>query len=76
MSIPTPQERLIVALDLPTIPEAKALVAVIGDAAVFYKIGLELFMQPGFFDFLDWLRSEHKRVFVDLKFFDLSLIHI
>lgn len=67
----TPNERLIVALDLPTLPEAKALVGEIGDAVVFYKIGLELFMQPGFFDFLDWLRSEHKRVFVDLKFFDI-----
>ena len=65
------RERLIVALDLPDIPAAKRLVGQLGDAAVFYKIGLELFMADGFFDFLDWLRGEKKKVFVDLKFFDI-----
>lgn len=68
---PPAHERLIVALDLPTMPEARSLVVTLGDAVSFYKIGLELFMQPGFFELLDWLRAEHKRVFVDLKFFDI-----
>ena len=71
MQKPSAHERLIVALDLPTIPDAKSLVLKLGDAASFYKIGLELFMQLGFFELLDWLRAEHKRVFVDLKFFDI-----
>lgn len=64
-------ERLIAALDLPAIPQAKALVLKLGDTVAFYKIGLELFMQPGLFDLLDWLRAQNKRVFVDLKFFDI-----
>ena len=65
------RERLIVALDVPDIPAARALVERLGDAAVFYKIGLELFMAPGFFEFLDHLRARKKKVFVDLKFFDI-----
>lgn len=70
MPIPA-RERLIVALDLPDIPAARALVERLGDAVVFYKIGLELFMGDGFFEFLDWLRGQKKKVFVDLKFFDI-----
>ncbi len=65
------RERLIVALDVPDIPAAKALVERLGDAVVFYKIGLELFMSGGFFEFLDDLRAQRKKVFVDLKFFDI-----
>jgi orotidine-5'-phosphate decarboxylase len=65
------RERLIVALDLPDLPAARALVGRLGDAAVFYKIGLELFMADGFFAFLDELRAQRKKVFVDLKFFDI-----
>jgi orotidine-5'-phosphate decarboxylase len=65
------RERLIVALDVPDIPAARALVRQLGDAAVFYKIGLELFMAAGFFEFLDELRAQRKKVFVDLKFFDI-----
>lgn len=64
-------ERLIVALDVPDIPAAKALVGTLGPGVVFYKIGLELFMSSGFFEFLDWLRGQGKKVFVDLKFFDI-----
>jgi len=65
------RERLIVALDVPDIPAARALVERLGDAAVFYKVGLELFMAPGFFEFLDYLRARKQKVFVDLKFFDI-----
>ncbi|MGH8222066.1 MAG: orotidine-5'-phosphate decarboxylase [Woeseiaceae bacterium] len=65
------RERLIVALDVPDIPAARALVERLGDAAVFYKIGLELFMADGFFAFLDELRRAGKKTFVDLKFFDI-----
>jgi orotidine-5'-phosphate decarboxylase len=64
-------ERLIVALDLPTSAEARALVEKIGAAACFYKVGLELFMAGGYFELLDWLAGRGHKVFVDLKFFDV-----
>jgi orotidine-5'-phosphate decarboxylase len=64
-------ERLIVALDFPTQERARALVEQLGDNVHFYKLGLELFMDGGYFDFIDWLRDRDKSVFVDLKFFDV-----
>ncbi len=64
-------ERLIVALDVPTSEQAKQLVTTLGDAVVFYKIGLELFMSGEYFELLDWLNQHNKKVFVDLKFFDV-----
>lgn len=64
-------ERLIVALDVPTPAEARALVESIGDAARFYKVGLELFMAGGYFELIDWLVARRSQVFVDLKFFDV-----
>ena len=70
MKIPA-RERLIVALDVPDIPAAQALVARLGDSVAFYKMGLELFMAAGFFDLLDELRQARRKVFVDLKFFDI-----
>ena len=69
-NIPT-NERLIAALDVPAAPEARALVLRLGDSVRFYKIGMELLMAPGFFELLDWLKAEDKKVFVDLKFFDI-----
>lgn len=67
----TPQDRLIAALDVPDATAARALVATLGDAVSFYKIGMELCMAPGFFELLEWLKDEQKKVFVDLKFFDI-----
>jgi len=64
-------ERLIVALDVPTPAEARALVEKLGDAARFYKIGLELFMAGGYFELVEWLAARGNKVFVDLKFFDV-----
>jgi orotidine-5'-phosphate decarboxylase len=69
-SIPR-RERLIVALDLPDISAAGALVDQLGESVLFYKIGLELFMANGCFDFVERLAGQGKRVFVDLKFFDV-----
>ena len=66
-----PAERLIVALDVATPNEAKALVERLGDAARFYKLGLELFMAGGYFELLEWLVKRGNKVFVDLKFFDV-----
>ncbi|MRR49506.1 MAG: orotidine-5'-phosphate decarboxylase [Rhodocyclaceae bacterium] len=64
-------DRLIVALDLPDAAAAKAFVGQLGDSVNFYKIGLELFMAGGYFDLLEWLVKQNKKVFVDLKFFDV-----
>lgn len=68
--IPSP-ERLIFALDVPGIEQAKNLVNDLGDAISFYKIGLELFMSGNYLDFIGWLQAKDKKVFVDLKFFDV-----
>jgi orotidine-5'-phosphate decarboxylase len=65
------EERLIVALDVATPREARALVERIGDGARFYKVGLELFMAGGYFELIDWLVGRGAKVFVDLKFFDV-----
>ena len=65
------EERLIVALDVVDAEAAKALVEQLGDSVCFYKIGLELFMAGGYFDLLEWLSARGKKVFVDLKFFDV-----
>lgn len=65
------KERLIFALDVPTIEQAKKLVDELGDSVHFYKIGLELFMSGGYFELLEWLIAADKKVFVDLKFFDV-----
>jgi orotidine-5'-phosphate decarboxylase len=66
-----PEERLIVALDVPDAAAARHLVETLGDEVRFYKIGLELFMAGGYFELLDWLAVRGKKVFVDLKFFDV-----
>jgi orotidine-5'-phosphate decarboxylase len=65
------RERLIVALDVPSAAEARALVERIGDAACFYKVGLELLMAGGYFELVDWLAARGSRVFADLKMFDI-----
>ncbi|HEY7765929.1 MAG TPA: orotidine-5'-phosphate decarboxylase [Aestuariivirgaceae bacterium] len=64
-------ERLILALDIPNVEEAKTLVNLLGEDVRFYKLGLELFMAGGYFDLLKWLTDRDKKVFVDLKFFDV-----
>lgn len=64
-------ERLIMALDVPGFPEAQALVDELGDAVIFYKVGMELFMSGDCFSFIAWLKQRDKKVFVDLKFFDV-----
>lgn len=64
-------ERLIVALDVPTAKEARALVEKLGDAVRFYKIGLELFTAEGYFELLAWLTARGSKVFADLKLYDI-----
>ena len=64
-------ERLIFALDVPGRAEAIDWVERLGDAVSFYKIGMELLASGEYFAVLDELARRDKRVFVDLKFFDI-----
>ncbi len=65
------KDRLIFALDVADTDTARKLVNQLGDSVTFYKIGLELCMSGHYFDLLDWLVAQGKKVFVDLKFFDV-----
>jgi orotidine-5'-phosphate decarboxylase len=66
-----PADRLIFALDVPDAASARRLVETLGDAVSFYKIGLELFAAGGYFELVDWLVGRGKKVFADLKLFDV-----
>ena len=65
------RDKLIVALDVPTYDEARALVLELGDTVGFYKIGLELLFDEGL-ALARELTNEGKRVFLDLKFLDIG----
>ena len=65
------KDRLIFALDVPEIEQAKNLVEELADSVSFYKIGMELMMTGHYFALLDWLVEKDKKVFVDLKLFDV-----
>ncbi len=65
------RDRLILALDVPDRATAMKTVELLGDSVNFYKIGLELFMSGSYFDLVEQLRNRGKRVFCDLKFFDV-----
>jgi orotidine-5'-phosphate decarboxylase len=65
------EERLIVALDVPTAREARALVEKLEGAARFYKVGLELFSAGGYFELIEWLVKRGNKVFADLKLYDI-----
>ena len=65
------RDRLIFALDVPEIDQAKNLVEELADSVSFYKIGMELMMTGHYFELLDWLVEKDKKVFVDLKLFDV-----
>jgi orotidine-5'-phosphate decarboxylase len=58
-------------MDVPETSQAKALAEELGDAVTFYKLGLELMMTGGYFELIDWLAGNGKKVFADLKFFDV-----
>jgi orotidine-5'-phosphate decarboxylase len=62
---------IIVALDVETPAEARKLVASLGDAVSFYKVGLELYTAAGM-DFVRELKAQGHRVFLDLKLYDIG----
>jgi orotidine-5'-phosphate decarboxylase len=65
------RERLIVALDLPSVAAAEAMVARLGDSVVFYKIGYQLAFAGGL-PFAAGLIAAGKQVFLDLKLHDIG----
>jgi orotidine-5'-phosphate decarboxylase len=71
LPMPDVRDRLIVALDLPLVGEARRVVAAIGDAASFYKIGYQLAYAGGL-PFAEELIGAGKKVFLDLKLHDIA----
>lgn len=66
-----PSDRLIFALDVPDADRARTLIAALGDSVTFYKLGLELFLSGAYFELVDELQAAGKKVFADLKLFDV-----
>src|SRR3979411_1876551 len=66
-----PRDRLIVALDLPELAAAEAMIARLGDSVTFYKIGYQLGYAGGL-PLVRNLADSGKKVFVDLKLHDIS----
>ena len=62
---------VILALDVESAAEARTLIAALGDTASFYKVGLELYTSAGM-DFVRELKAQGKRVFLDLKLYDIG----
>jgi len=67
-----PRDRLIVALDVSSVEAAQALVARLGDAVAFYKIGYQLAFSSGGLDYAQTLAGSGKNVFLDLKLHDIG----
>ncbi|MGH6866296.1 MAG: orotidine-5'-phosphate decarboxylase [Methyloceanibacter sp.] len=67
----TPRDRLIVALDVPTLDEARKLIAYLGDNVGVYKIGLELLYSGGL-ELAAELVGQGRRVFIDAKLLDIE----
>jgi orotidine-5'-phosphate decarboxylase len=62
---------IIVALDVESATEARALISALGDSASFYKVGLELYTSEGA-AFVRELKGQGLRVFLDLKLYDIG----
>jgi orotidine-5'-phosphate decarboxylase len=65
-------DRLIVALDLPTIEQAGRLAGQLEGLVSFFKVGLWLLFAPGAERFIDRLIADGKRVFLDAKMYDIG----
>jgi orotidine-5'-phosphate decarboxylase len=64
------EKRIIFALDLENVSEAKAWVKKLESHVKFFKVGLQLFL-AGWFDIIEWILKRDLEVMVDLKFFDV-----
>ncbi len=69
MDIPL-EERIIVALDLPSVEEAQTMVKRLDKKVRFYKVGLQLFL-AGCYQMVDWLAERGCKIMLDLKLFDV-----
>lgn len=65
------RDRMIVALDVPSVSEARLIVEALGDGASFYKIGMQLVFAGGL-TLIDELRRADKRIFLDMKLLDID----
>jgi len=65
-------DRLIVALDVPTIDAASRLAGQLDGVVSFFKIGLWLLFAPGAERFIDGLIAQGRRVFLDAKMYDIG----
>src|SRR5208283_5641465 len=65
-----PRQRLIVALDVSTAAAARAIVAALGDSALTYKVGMQLYTAEGP-QIVRELVAAGRRVFLDLKYHDI-----
>ncbi len=65
------RERLIFALDVPDLDRARRMIDTLGDAVVFYKLGLEFFLSGHYFELAKDLQDHGKKIFADLKLFDI-----
>src|SRR3954453_17911387 len=70
-SVIAPRDRLIVALDLPSVAAAEAMIARLGDSVTFYKIGYQLAYAGGL-PLVRQLANAGKKVFADLKLHDIG----
>lgn len=66
------RDRLIVALDVPTVDAARAMVATLGESVNFYKVGMQLQFAPGGLGYVRELLDGGKRVFLDAKLYDIG----
>ena len=67
----TPRDRLIVALDVPSVAAAEAMIGKLGDSVTFYKIGYQLAYAGGL-SLVQQLSNAGKKVFIDLKLHDIG----
>ena len=68
---PSPKDRLIVPLDVPSVKEARDVVTDLGDAVSFYKLGFQI-LYAGGFDLISELKAAGKQIFIDLKLLDID----
>ena len=65
-------EKLIIALDVANADSAKKIIDELGNDVIFYKLGLELMMGGQYFEIIKYLKKNNKKVFADLKLYDIT----
>jgi orotidine-5'-phosphate decarboxylase len=65
-------EKLILALDVANAESAKRIIEELDEQVQFYKLGLELMMSDEYFEIVKFLKNKNKKIFADLKLYDIS----